>query len=99
MRKIEEDINPAVLSCVSAVKSNYRSGKQFHVKVKYCWAIQQVDGKYQFYTETHDMIYDSLTESLADLLNKVQSQHAVFVALDRSEADLIFTLEKAEFHL
>jgi len=99
IRKVEDTSNPAVLEVLSVLKTNYRSGKRFMVTVKCCWAIVPVGTKFQYYTDTINIVYDWANESIDHLKAKVLAAYQGLVSTDRSEANLIFNLEKAELHL
>jgi hypothetical protein len=99
IRKVEDATNPPVLEVLSVTKTNYRSGKRFHVTVRCCWDITPVGPKFRYYTETISVGYDWASESIDQLKAKVLAQYQALVAADRSEANLVFNLEKAELHL
>lgn len=94
IQKLEWDEDPGVYEVVSVRKTNYRSGKRFMVDIRFYWGVTPVNGKFQGYTEVATLLFDSASESLADLKVKGQAALADLKVADRSEANLIFALQR-----
>jgi len=92
IRKVELDAAPKPYEVLSVEKTNYRSGKRYAVTVRFSWKVVAVGAAWQAYEEDVTVLWDSASESLADLKAKGQAAFNALKASDTREADLVFGL-------